>query len=86
MSREIPILFNSAMVRANRAGLKWQTRRRVKPDPKFPHHNILKYGLPYAADASAVWWHSLETDRVGDTANCVHLSTCPAGLAATPTP
>lgn len=33
--REIPILFNSPMVRANRAGLKWQTRRRIKPQPEL---------------------------------------------------
>ena len=58
------------MVRAILDGTKTQTRRVCLPVYGHERNNILKRGLPYAADSWAVWWHSSETDRVGCLQEC----------------
>jgi len=43
MSKQVPMLFSAAMVRANRAGLKWQTRRVINPQPE-PGQSLIQHG------------------------------------------
>jgi hypothetical protein len=72
--KERPIIFSAPMVKAILEGRKTQTRRIVKPFPRWEQYTEIKVGMPYARDPWNVWRHGSETDRVG----C--MQTCPYGL------
>lgn len=67
--KERPILFSAPMVRALLAGTKSQTRRIVKPMPKWASRFPVCNPSGMAA-GHQIWWWDGEFDRVGVAQDC----------------